>query len=83
MAGDYHALHAWSDAYLAFLRHDAATGQTCLVVLNFSDTTQAVPFDLGGKQVRLLFAGPAHGDQPLTLDPLTFAPFEVFVAELV
>ena len=83
VAGDYHVLHAWSDAYLAFLRHDAATGQTCLVVLNFSDTLQAVPFDLGGQQVRLLFSSPARGDQPLTPDQFTFAPFEVFVAELV
>ncbi len=82
VAGDYHALHAWSAAHLAFLRHDAATGQTCLVVLNFTDDEQPVSFDLSAKQGRLLFSNPARGAQPLLLDRLTFAPFEIFVAEL-
>ena len=45
IAGDYHMLHPHSQDYLAFLRHDEATGQTCLVILNFSDQEQAVIFE--------------------------------------
>ena len=83
VAGDYHALHAHSDDYLAFLRHDDAGGQTCLVVLNFTDSAQTVVFDQRDKQPRLLFSSHPRADQPLTLDWLALAPFEVLIAELV
>jgi alpha-glucosidase len=83
IAGDYHALHQHSEAYFAFLRHDAGTGQTCLVVLNFSGEAQTVIFDLGGKQARPLFSSQARDDQPLSLDWLDVAPFEILMAELV
>lgn len=83
IAGDYHALHAHSDDYFAFLRHDATTGQTCFVVLNFTDAEQTVIFDQSDKQPRLLFSSQARNDQPLALDWLVLAPFEVLVAELV
>jgi alpha-glucosidase len=82
IAGDYHMLHPHSEDYLAFLRHDAASGQTCLVVLNFSDAEQTVIFDIGEKQPRLLFSNQAREDQPLRLDWLNLAPFEIVVAEL-
>jgi glycosidase len=81
IAGDYHALHQHSEDYLAFLRHDGATGQSCLVVLNFSPEAQMVMFDLGDKEPRLLFRNEARDDRPL--DGLTLAPFEIVVAELV
>jgi alpha-glucosidase len=81
IAGDYQVLHPQSEAYLAFLRHDAHTEQTCLIVLNFSSEGQTATFDLRGKQPRLLFSSHAL-DQPLSLDQLNFAPFEIFVAEL-
>jgi alpha-glucosidase len=83
VAGDYHALHAHSDDDLAFLRYDAASGQTCLVALNFTDKPQTLIFDLGRKEPRLLFSSRARDDQPLALDWLTLAPFEVFIAELI
>ena len=83
IAGDYHALHQHSDTYFAFLRHDAVSGQTCLVVLNFSNEEQTLIFDLGNKQPRLLFSSQAREDQSLKLDWLALAPFEIVVAELV
>jgi alpha-glucosidase len=83
IGGDYHALHARSQAYLAFLRHDEGTGQTCLVVLNFSDAEQAVIFDLGDKQPQLLYSShPRDSEQAIALGWLTLAPFEILVAEL-
>jgi alpha-glucosidase len=83
IGGDYHALHAHSQAYLAFLRHDEGTGQTCLVVLNFSDAEQAVIFDLGDKQPQLLYSShPRDSEQAIALGWLTLAPFEILVAEL-
>jgi len=83
IAGDYHALHPHTESYLAFLRHDGGTGQTCLVILNFSNENQTASFDLGDRQLHLLFSSQARDDQPLTLDGLTLAPFEVVIAELV
>ena len=82
IAGDYHVLHPHSEDHFTFLRHDAATGQTCLVVLNFSNAEQVVIFDLGDKQPRLLFSSQERKDQPLTLDWLSLAPFEIIIAEL-
>lgn len=82
IAGDYHALHQHSADYLAFLRHDAGTGQTCLVILNFSRRAQTVVFDLSGKPPRALFSSAARGDQPLSLERLTLAPFEILIVEL-
>ncbi|MBK9712388.1 MAG: alpha-glucosidase [Kouleothrix sp.] len=82
IGGDYHALHQHSEGYLAFLRRDAATGQTCLAALNFSGEEQTVIFDLGDNPARLLFSSAARVDQPLALDWLTLAPFEIVVAEL-
>jgi alpha-glucosidase len=82
IAGDYHALHQHSEDYLAFLRHDAGTGQTCLVILNFSSEGQTVVFDLNDKRPRLIFSSEAREGQPLSLDWLNLAPFEIFIAEL-
>jgi alpha-glucosidase len=82
LAGDYHALHPHSEAYLAFLRHDGGTGQTCLVVLNFSNEEQTAIFDLDDMQPCLLFSSQARDDQHLALDWLTLAPFEILIAGL-
>jgi alpha-glucosidase len=82
IAGDYHALHPQSEDYFAFLRYDAASGQTCLVALNFSNAAQTVIFDLGDKQPRLLFSSQARKDQPLTLELLQLTPFEIVIIEL-
>jgi alpha-glucosidase len=82
LAGDYHALHQHSDTYFAFLRHDAATGQTCLVVLNFSNEGQTISFDLGDQHPHLRFSSAAREDQPLARDWLSLAPFEIVIFEL-
>jgi alpha-glucosidase len=82
IAGDYHALHQHSGDYFAFMRYDADTQQTCLVLLNFSHEEQTVIFDLGDRQARQLFSSHACEDQPLLLDWLTLAPFEILIVEL-
>jgi alpha-glucosidase len=82
VAGDYHALHQHSEAYLAFLRHDAASGQTCLVILNFADEAQTAIFDLSAAAATPLFSSHGRPDQPLDLDWLTLAPYEILIAEL-
>lgn len=83
VAGDYQAQQTESDDYFAFTRHDVDSGQTCLVVLNFSDTAQTIKFDFGPKQPRLIFSSERRAGQPLKLASLPIAPFEVFIAELV
>ncbi|MCW5850516.1 MAG: alpha-glucosidase [Anaerolineae bacterium] len=83
VSGDYHALHAQSQDYLAFLRRDEMSGQTCLVVLNFSDEGQTVIFDLPDQRPRLLFSSAGREDESLALDWLTLASFEVLIVELV
>jgi alpha-glucosidase len=82
IAGDYQALYPHNEDHFAFLRHDAGTAQTCLVVLNFSVKEQTVTLDLGGKQPRLLFSSEEREAQALSLDWLTLAPFEILIAEL-
>ncbi len=76
-------LTAKSEDHFAFLRHDDGTGQTCLVALNFSNEEQTIIFDLGDKQPHLLFSSQARVDEPLALDWLTLAPFEILIAELM
>jgi alpha-glucosidase len=83
IAGDYQAVYPYGEDCLAFLRHDAGTGQLCLVSLNFSDQAQAVEYDPGDRQARLLFSSQARGDMPLVLDPLVLAPFEIVIVELI
>ncbi len=83
IAGDYQALHPHSEDYIAFLRHDPRSGQTCLVALNFSSAAQVVAFDLGATQPRLLFSSQAREAQPRAHDLRSLAPFEIVIAELV
>jgi alpha-glucosidase len=56
--------------------------ETCLVVLNMSDRTQQLSFDLDADEARLIFSShPRDGDTD-TLSQLTVAPFEIYIAEL-
>ncbi|MCB0037790.1 MAG: DUF3459 domain-containing protein, partial [Anaerolineales bacterium] len=82
IAGDYHALHAHSDAYYAFLRYDEDSGQRCLVVLNFTAETQTIIFDLPQQRPQLLFSSANRTAETLTLELLKLAPFEIFIAAL-
>jgi alpha-glucosidase len=88
VAGDYLALDEDNTEVLAFLRSDAASGQTCLVALNFSAEAQTCQTGLAAGMsdaARLLFS--SCGDsRAATLDgalpALALAPHEVFIAEL-
>lgn len=82
VAGDFEALHPDSEAYLAFLRHDRDSGQTCLVVLNFSGAAQRPAFELGGRSARLRFSSAERPPGRLDLQPLSLAPFEVVILDL-
>jgi alpha-glucosidase len=82
LGGDYRPLLPESPDVLAFLRAEAASGQTCLVALNFSAEVQQAPLAGAGRLARLLFSSAPRNPAPLTLDPLTLAPFEVVIAEM-
>jgi alpha-glucosidase len=94
VAGDYQPLQEDAADYLAFLRHSEAGGQTCLVVLNWSDRTQRLNTGLQlpvtshrcGAEVcraRLLFSSHQRASEIEPLGELVIAPYEVYVAELV
>jgi alpha-glucosidase len=83
IAGDYHVLHPHSESYLAFLRYEDETEQSCLVVLNFSNKEQTTVFDLGNKQVGLLFSSRLRECDVLSLEWLSLAPFEILIVELI
>jgi len=82
IAGAYRPLHPHSEDCFAFLREDAASGQSCLVVLNFSPEAQKVAFDLGDRRPRLRYSNVDRAGQAPALDRLTLAPFEIFIADL-
>ena len=86
VAGDYTALGAAHDPVhddvLAFLRHDAASGQTVLVALNFSAQAQTSATGLGGRVARVLFSTDAARSASVAVGALTLAPHEVLIAEL-
>jgi glycosidase len=82
LAGDYRPLRPQSDTYLAFLRHDATARQTCLVALNFSDQAERVSLEFADHRAYLLFSSKERAGQPLRIDRLDLAPFEIVVAEL-
>lgn len=83
VAGDYTSLHPENDTYLAFLRHDTASDQTCLVVLNFSETEQIASFDIDRKHATPLFSSSGREDEELSLDRIVLTPFEVIIVELM
>ncbi len=80
ITGDYVPVHEDAPDYLAFLRRSAA--QTCLVVLNFSERAHTVKFDLPTRAARLLFSSHERGADADDLSRLSFAPFEIYIAEL-
>ena len=83
ISGDYTPLHEEADDYFAFLRETADHGgQTCLVVLNLSERTQKVRFDLAPGVARRLCASGAHDGETDDLSELVVGPFEIYIAEL-
>ncbi len=79
IAGDYKPLHEDSEEYLAFTR--TSKEQCCLVILNFSDQSQPISFDLGISVGNLVFSSQTR-DNTVDLTQFEIAPFEVFIAEL-
>ena len=82
IAGEYRPVRPESENYFAFLREDAASEQSCLVVLNFSPEAQTVAFDLGDRRPRLRYSNVDRAEQTLAPDRLMLAPFEIFIADL-
>lgn len=80
--GDYQALHNDSKTYLAFLRHDKQAGQSCLVMLNFSDETQRLSLDLGANSPNILMSSANRKEESLSFETLELAPFEILIAQL-
>ena len=56
--------------------------QTCLVVLNLSDKTHNLKFDLPSRDARCLFSTHMLEGETVSLEELKIAPFEIFVGEL-
>jgi len=84
VAGDYTPLLETDEDVLAFLRD--VEGQTCLVVLNYSDFEQTRTLDLAAIG-QTLFAHPARPDAApgtgmLDLHTLTLPPYGILVVEL-
>jgi alpha-glucosidase len=83
IAGDYRPLHEDAKDYLAFLRGSVAGGQTCLVVLNMSERTHTLSFDLDASTGRQIFSSHARPGVAADLTRLQIAPFEIYIAEMV
>jgi alpha-glucosidase len=80
--GDYTPLHESSDDYFAFLRRSEETDQTCLVVLNLSENSHQLKFELDSREARSLFSTHTPAGEIVSLEALKIAPFEIFVGEL-
>jgi alpha-glucosidase len=80
--GDYTPLHLSAEDYFAFLRRSQETGQTCLVVLNLSESPQTLHFDLDSQVLHPQFSTQTPAAESLSLTALSIAPFGVFIGEL-
>lgn len=80
VAGDFAVLEPDSEAYLAFLRHDAGSGQRCLVVLNFSPEWQELPLDPALGPVSLRYSSEGRAAQEH--QQLRLAPFEILILDV-
>lgn len=79
IAGDYQAVHPQAEDYLAFLRR--TTGQTCLVLLNYTDTVQKLSFNLDAADGRLVFSS-REQSSTVSLAEVQLAPYEVLILEI-
>jgi alpha-glucosidase len=80
--GEYMPLEQGSEAYFAFLRRSPETDQSCLVVLNLSDQTQQLRFDLASSDARCLFSTRLPVGETISLEALRIEPFDIFIGEL-
>ena len=82
ISGDYQPLNEDSNDYLAFLRQSDSPQQTCLVVLNLSDRTHQINFELPAGDARCIFSTQKPKNALLSLRDLEMTPFEILIAEL-
>nr|MBC7243809.1 alpha-glucosidase [Chloroflexota bacterium] len=82
IAGEYVPLHEDAQDYLAFLRSSESDGQSCLVVLNMSNKSHVLSFDVPAMTARVIFSSRSRGNPIDTLTHLPIAPFEVYIGEL-
>jgi alpha-glucosidase len=82
IGGDYTPLHIQAEDYLAFLRATSDKGQTCLVVLNYSDKVLEISFNLPGTQLQLIFSSHARREQVESPGAFQLQPFEIYIAEI-
>jgi alpha-glucosidase len=82
--GDYIPLHIKANDYLAFLR--TSSGQTVLVVLNFSDQSLDLGFsrtqEIKSRSLHVVFSSAVRSSADLHPKNLHIGAFEVFVAEV-
>ncbi|MFN4292635.1 MAG: glycoside hydrolase family 13 protein [Thermoflexales bacterium] len=83
VAGDYTPVDEDAEDYLAFLRRDPDSDQTCLIVLNMSARPQEARFDLSWPAARCLFSSHGREGQTVHLPALRLSPFEVFIGEMM
>jgi hypothetical protein len=75
-------LQADGEDCLAFRRDSRADGQSCIVVLNFSDREHVLALGPEESQARLVFSNRARGNPTDDLSGVGIAPFEVYIAEI-
>src|SRR5690349_7902481 len=80
--GDYTPVNVSAEDYFAFLRQSQETAQTCLVVLNLSEKSDTLKFELPSQNVRCLFSTHTPEGESLSGEALKIAPFEIFIGEL-
>jgi glycosidase len=82
--GDYIPLNTTAKDYFAFLRK--SSGQTVLVVLNFSEAPLKLDFsrtkEIKGQSLNILFSSAERMLTTRSPRGLTINPFEVFIAEV-
>jgi glycosidase len=80
VAGDFKLVNETADTTLAYTR--AGDGQTCLIVLNFSDQPQTAQLELKGR-ARCLFSSAGREGCVEAVTTLSLTPFEIYVGELM
>jgi alpha-glucosidase len=88
IAGDYTPLHEAAADYLAFLRHTNAVplkgaGQTCLIVLNFTEGSHTLCFDPKHRTARRLFSSSVRDGATDDVSQLGIGPFEIYIGEVI
>lgn len=84
IAGNYTPLDTESNDYLAFLREDKDTQQTCVVLLNFTDKAQQINLDFAEKQLQILYASATEKKEGQALNSanLSLEPFEILITQV-